>query len=68
MSPTKEDIMKRYYVHYEDVAFGEGVGWTEKIMKMIMPVEAKSEVQAIARCKLARPGSFGHCVKPRETA
>jgi len=54
-------IMTLYHVHYESImATGPDAG---KITHMIsLPVEAKSEREAIAKCKAARTGSFGHWV------
>jgi|TARA_R110002060_G_scaffold73451_2_gene82380 hypothetical protein len=53
--------MTRYQVHYEStMTHGPDTG---KIIHMIsLPIEAKSEREAIAKCKAARAGSFGHWV------
>jgi len=53
--------MTRYQVHYEStMTHGPDAG---KIIHMIsLPIEAKSEREAIAKCKAARAGSFGHWV------
>ena len=56
--------MTRYYVHYEvTMIAGPGVaGASGRTARMIAPIEAKSERDAIAQCKANRPGSFGHWV------
>jgi hypothetical protein len=56
--------MTKYYVHYEFLAVaGPGVaGAPGRIQGMIAPIEAKSEREAIAKCKATRTGSFGHWV------
>ena len=56
--------MTRYYVHYEvTMIAGPGVaGASGRIARMIAPIEAKSEQDAIAQCKATRSGSFGHWV------
>jgi hypothetical protein len=56
--------MTRYYVHYEVImTAGPGVaGASGRIARMIAPIEAKSEAQAIKICKAKHPGSFGHWV------
>lgn len=53
--------MNRYHVHYESTMnTGPDAG---KIIHMIsLPIEAKSGYEAIQRCKLERPGSFGHWI------
>ena len=59
--------MTRYHVHYE-VTITPGsiesrvAGAPGQIARMIAPIEAKSEREAIAKCKASRPGSFGHWV------
>jgi hypothetical protein len=52
--------MTRYHVHYEAPA-RTSTG-PDQIMRMIHPVEAKSEAEAIKICKTVRPGSYGHWV------
>jgi len=56
--------MTRYHVHYEFMAIaGPGVaGASGRIARMIAPIEAKSEREAIAKCKATCAGSFGHWV------
>ena len=56
--------MRLYQVHYEvTMIAGPGVaGASGRIARMIAPIEAKSERDAIAQCKDTRPGSFGHWV------
>ena len=56
--------MTKYYVHYEVImTAAPGVaGASGRIARMIAPIEAKSERDAIAQCKTSRPGSFGHWV------
>mgnify|MGYP001149906304 CR=1 FL=1 len=56
--------MTLYHVHYEVVAIaGPGVaGASGRIARMIAPIEAKSERDAIAQCQATRPGSYGHWV------
>jgi hypothetical protein len=46
---------------------GPGVaGASGRIARMIHPVEARSERDAIAQCKASRPGSFGHWISTKE--
>jgi hypothetical protein len=45
--------MNRYFVHYE-------VKRLRQHMRMIMPVTAESEAEAIKICKAERQGSYGH--------
>ena len=45
--------MRKYYVHYE-------INLLRQHMRMIMPVDAESEAEAIELCKTAWPGSYGH--------
>ena len=56
--------MNIYHVHYEFTAIaGPGVARASgRIARMIAPIEAKSESEAIAKCKATRAGSFGHWV------
>lgn len=56
--------MTRYYVHYElTMTDCPGAGKaSDSIARMIAPIEAKSEREAISKCKAARAGSFGHWV------
>lgn len=48
--------MRKYYVHYE-------INLLRQHMRMIMPVDAESETEAIEICKADRVGSFDHWVK-----
>tara|TARA_R110000824_G_scaffold242940_1_gene431580 strand:+ start:137 stop:346 length:210 start_codon:yes stop_codon:yes gene_type:complete len=48
--------MRKYYVHYE-------INLLRQHMRMIMPVDAESEAEAIEICKADRVGSFDHWVK-----
>ena len=48
--------MRKYYVHYE-------INLLRQHMRMIMPVDAESEAEAIEICKTDRVGSFDHWVK-----
>lgn len=52
--------MTLYHVHYEAPALKST--YSDPNMRMIHPVEAKSEAEAIKICKARRPGSFGHWV------
>ena len=52
--------MSHYYVHYQVPVEDELM--VEATLRMIMPVEAKSEAAAIKICKEARSGSCGHRV------
>ena len=56
--------MTIYHVHYEFTAVaGPGVAQASgRIARMIAPIKAKSEREAIAKCKATRAGSFGHWV------
>jgi hypothetical protein len=55
------EYMTRYQVHYEStMAHGPDAG---KIIHMIsLPIEAKSEREAIAQVKASREGTFGHWI------
>ena len=50
--------MRKYYVHY--------VVSPRQAMRMIMPVMATSESNAIEICKAERAGSFGHWIQDPE--
>ena len=47
--------MRKYYVHY--------VVSPRQAMRMIMPVDAESEAEAIEICRAERLGSYDHRVK-----
>lgn len=53
--------MTIYYVHYE-ISTLTGFSPEQSVHGMIAPIEAKSEREAIAKCKATRTGSFGHWV------
>ena len=64
--------MTRFYVHYEVMIIPGSIetrvaGAPGQIARMIAPIEAKSEQDAIAQCKAKRPGSFGHWVKQQKS-
>tara|TARA_R110001583_G_scaffold189488_2_gene352533 strand:- start:229 stop:423 length:195 start_codon:yes stop_codon:yes gene_type:complete len=52
--------MRKYYVHYE-------VNLLRQHMRMIMPIDAESEAEAIEICKADRPGSYGHRINVQKS-
>ena len=48
--------MRKYWVHYE-------INLLRQHMRMIMPIDAESEAEAIEICTADRVGSFDHYVK-----
>lgn len=53
--------MALYHVHYE-ISTLTGFSKEQAVIRMIAPIEARSEREAIAHCKATRNGSFGHRV------
>jgi hypothetical protein len=56
--------MIQFYVHYIAPSSSSSERMTSD-MRMIHPVVAKTEAEAIKICKLKRPGSFGHWINTR---